>query len=61
MTLNPHFKEKRPEGRSKQFSGLNTVWNNKYFQALDANGTGVTFVMCSVLVLLSVLMGIAGS
>jgi hypothetical protein len=40
LTLNPHFKAKKPEGRSKSFKGLNTVWNNKYFQALDATGSG---------------------
>ena len=40
LALNPHFKAKRPEGRSKNFMGLDTVWNNQYFQALDGNGSG---------------------
>ena len=40
LALDPHFKAKRPEGRSKNFKGLETVWNNQYFQALDGNGSG---------------------
>ncbi len=44
LTLNPNFKAKRPEGRSKNFTGLNVGWNNKYFQTLDVNGTGTVCV-----------------
>jgi hypothetical protein len=40
LSLQPHFKGKRPEGRSKDFTKLDAPWNNKYFQALDVNGTG---------------------
>jgi hypothetical protein len=44
LTLNPNFKAKKPEGRSKNFTGLNVGWNNKYFQTLDVNGTGTVCV-----------------
>ena len=37
LNLGKHASAKRPEGRSKHFKGLDTVWNNKYFQALDAS------------------------
>ena len=36
LNLGKHASAKRPEGRSKYFKGLDTVWN-KYFQALDAS------------------------
>ena len=37
LNLGKHASAKRIEGRSKNFKGLDTVWNNKYFQALDAS------------------------
>ena len=46
LSLRPQFKAKRPEGRSKHFAGLNTAWNNKYFQALDAQGSGTSVRGC---------------
>jgi hypothetical protein len=51
LSLQPTFKAKRPEGRSKNFTGLHTGWNNKYFQTLDVNGSGaVCACECAALV-----------
>ena len=43
LNLGKHASAKRPEGRSKHFKGLDTVWNNKYFQALDASTGAVSY------------------
>lgn len=41
LNFNPNFRPKRPEGRSKNFKGLNSVWNNIYNQAIETgNGAG---------------------